>query len=91
MGFHLNSPESNTIRRVSYCPICSQRRRFVVHLYAWYDPMFTCCGCGSKWNGTERMMNKRTQKHDRDVAQALWFLAPPAIRRSRRKVLGGVQ
>lgn len=42
-------------RRVTRCPTCDRRRRFVVMLQPWYDPIWTCCACGDAWAGGERL------------------------------------
>lgn len=42
-------------RTVEDCPTCGRRRRFVSTVALWYDPVFTCCGCGDSWSTGGRM------------------------------------
>lgn len=48
------APTSVTYRRVRECPTCKRRRRFVVKTFVWYDPIWTCCGCGDSWSSGVR-------------------------------------
>jgi hypothetical protein len=46
-------PPRIVYRAITYCPTCRGRRRTVVRLALWYDPVVTCCGCGDSWAGGE--------------------------------------
>lgn len=54
-GFHVNRPASITLRRVTYCPTCEQRRRFTGFDQLWYGPTWTCLGCGDSWSDGVRL------------------------------------
>jgi hypothetical protein len=55
-------------RAIMRCPICATRRRFVVALYGWYSPRFTCCGCGSDF---EEGLVRQPWKGSRSVTREL--------------------
>lgn len=77
---HINRPRTVVLRRVRECPTCERRRRFVLHLYVWYDSRWTCLGCGDSWEAGWRCTRpfKRGWRAEAIAhARAAWRTATP--------------
>lgn len=48
-------PSFEYIRRVTLCPNCGKRRRFILKAQDHYDTIWTCCACGDSWTNEGRM------------------------------------
>lgn len=67
---HICRPsDQHYIRRVMHCPTCDRRRRFVVLVAEWYDPLFTCCACGDSF-ATEGRLERPFARGWRQKASA---------------------
>ena len=78
---HVCVPRSVTIRTVRQCPTCQQRRRMVGSATVWYNTIWTCCGCGDKWEDGERLPRPFTRGWRAESAERAsreWMEAPPA-------------
>lgn len=47
-------PDTFLIRRITHCPTCDKRRRFIGADALWYGTTWTCCACGDSWCDGER-------------------------------------
>lgn len=69
------------IRRVLKCPVCHQRRRVIGRdRGAWYDVLWTCCGCGDSWADGEllpRPFRRGWRKEAIADARRRWLAAGP--------------
>jgi len=55
MTVHICRPLTVWGRYIVWCPTCERNRSFVGMHQAWYDPIYTCCGCGDSWSGGQRL------------------------------------
>lgn len=81
MTLHMNRPQSVTTRGVNWCPTCERRRRFVVTMFVWYEPLQKCCGCGDSWSGPELCSRPAVRQwRVRAIAEAkkAWATALPS-------------
>lgn len=53
-GIAICAPHGNRYRTVAWCHNCQRRRRMLVTLYVWYDPIEVCCMCGDSYSGGYR-------------------------------------
>lgn len=52
---HICRPSFDYIRRITLCPNCKVRRRFILKAQDYYDTIWTCCACGDSWTAEGRM------------------------------------
>lgn len=45
-------------RKIRFCPVCEQRRRFVLHFGGWWGNDWTCCGCGDRWDENGALLER---------------------------------
>ena len=67
------APNTAAYRRIGDCPVCKQRRRFVVTLHGWYSSQHQCCGCGTTYEedyGRQPTKTKRASEIAK--AKAAW-------------------
>lgn len=80
MSVIICSPRSVTFRRVTHCPTCDTRRRFVGDAAVWYAPVWTCCACGDSWDDEEGRMPRPFARgwREKEAARARrkWDAAP---------------
>lgn len=72
---HVHAPKPTaTWRAVMRCHHRKVRRRFVVKLYAWYGPQFTCCACGNVWSDGEWLRyNEKMRVSAAKEARKAWL------------------
>ncbi len=74
------SPATVTFRRVTHCPTCDTRRRFVGTAAVWYSTFWTCCTCGDSWDSEEGRMPRQFARgwREKEAARARrkWNAAP---------------
>ncbi len=80
MSIIICRPRSVTFRRVTHCPTCDCRRRFVGTAAVWYATTWTCCACGDSWDDEEgrfpRPFARGWRKKEAARARRMWDEAP---------------
>lgn len=81
------SPSSVLRRSVMHCPTCGRRRRFVGRLFVWYDPIWTCLGCGDRWSAGERLGRpfRRGWREEQSARAAKDWAAAPTLADSKQQ------
>lgn len=66
---HAYAPQAVAIVKYMACRRCSvrgRRRRWIVELYAWHDPVWTCTHCGEsnfrRWPGDTSVRQRERDK-----------------------------
>jgi len=84
-------PDYVLARQIAYCPFCKARKRFLVQLYEWYDPIHVCGGCGREWSGV-LLSRKGDCDRNRTYVRKCWKEALPwrqAVREVVKNLMGG--
>lgn len=79
-GVIVCSPSTVTFRAVRVCPSCGERRRQVGLIAVWYDPLWTCLGCGDEYSVEgihPRPFARGWREEAKARARSLWNEAPP--------------
>lgn len=80
MNVVICAPDQFPLRRIAHCPTCKRRRRFAGLDAVWYGTLWTCCGCGDRWEDGE-MLERPFQRgwRTRSIARAreVWAAGRP--------------